>query len=218
MKSDAQLQQDVLDELCWEPRVDAAHVGVAARNGVVTLSGHVGSYAAKAIVERAARRVKGVRGLAMDLFVRLPEEKKRADDEIAERALRILEWDVAVPHESIQVEVEDGIVTLTGRVDWQYAKEEAEANVAKLSGVRGIVNGIIVTPPVSATAVEDHIVAALHRHADIEASGIRVIADGNKVVLEGEVDSWHEREAAERAAWSAPGVRIVEDRIAITRP
>jgi osmotically-inducible protein OsmY len=218
MKTDAKLQQDVIDELSWEPRVEAAHIGISARDGVVTLNGHVASYAQKAAAERAVRRVAGVRGIAMDLFVRLPEQSKKADDEIAARALRLLEWDMAVPHERILVQVEDGIVTLTGTVDWQFQKEEAELDIAKLSGVRGLVNGIVVTPPASPKEVDERIRAALHRHADVESESIRVTSLGGKVILEGAVDNWHDREAAVHAAWSAPGVASVEDRITLSRP
>lgn len=218
MKDDLQLQQRVVDELEFEPSVDAAHIGVSVRDGVVTLSGHVGSYIEKFAAERVVRRTKGVKAIAQELEVRLPFEHKTADDEIAARAVRILNWDVAVPSDRISVKAEHGIVTLTGTVDWHYQRAEAEHDVRKLTGVMSVINDIMVAPRADAEDVRASIRAALERNAEVESNRITVsVADG-KVTLGGKVDAWTEREAVERAAWSVPGVTQVDDRIELARP
>ncbi len=215
MVGDRELQQDVLDELDFEPSLDAAHIGVTARDGVVTLSGHVANYAEKITAEQAARRVKGVRGIAEEIVVRLPSEKKRADDEIATRALNILNWDVAVPSDQVTIKVENGIVTLMGTVDWQYQKTQAETAVRRLTGVTGVVNQIALRTQVNATDVRDTIVKAFQRAAQLEAASIAVNVIGGKVTLTGRVHDWTERDTAERAAWSVPGVSEVHDQIEV---
>jgi osmotically-inducible protein OsmY len=212
--SELQLRQDVVDELEFEPSVDAAHVGVAVDKGVVTLTGHVASYAEKQAAIAAVRRVKGVRAIAEEIEVRYPLGKETSDDEIAQRAIDILGWDTMVPTESIQVMVHNGWVTLTGSVDWHYQKKHAEEDVRKLAGVRGVTNTIEIKPSVQAEDVKRKIEEALKRHAEIEASEIRItVLERNKVVLEGKIGSWDERHAVENAAWSAPGVKSVEDRM-----
>jgi osmotically-inducible protein OsmY len=215
MTSDAQMQQNVLDELAFEPRVDAAHIGVTAEGGVVTLTGFVPSYAAKFAAEAAVRRVKGVKAIAEEIEVRLPSDKKQADDEIAGRAVHILRWDELVPDDRISIKVEQGIVTLTGTVDWQYQKSEAEYDIRKLSGVVAVVNDLRVRSSTAATEVKDKIERALRRDAQLEAAGISVEAHGSKVILHGKVHDWHERELIERAAWSVPGVTEIQDRTTI---
>jgi osmotically-inducible protein OsmY len=218
MKEDLKLQQRVIDALEFEPSVNAAHIGVSVRDGVVTLGGHVESYHEKWAAERVACQVKGVQAVAQEIEVRLPSEKKVADDEIAARAARILNWDVAVPHHRISVKVEHGIVTLTGQVEWHYQRAEAEYDVRKLGGVRGVVNEIIVMPNVRADDVRAKIRAALERNAEVEVNRIDIDVSGSKVTLKGKVNAWTEREAAERAAWAVPGVREVEDQIELARP
>ena len=209
-----QLRQDVLDELEYEARVDAAHIGVVVDKGVVTLTGHVANYAEKQAAIAAVHRVKGVHAIADKIEVRYPSDKKTADDDIAKRAIDILGWDTTLPGSSIQVIVRDGWVTLTGSVDWYYLKKHAEEDVLKLSGVHGVINNIEIEPSVQAKDIKRKIEEALKRHAEIEASAIRVtVAESNKVVLEGKVDSWNERNAVKDAAWSAPGVKSVEDRM-----
>ena len=215
MISDLELRQDVLDELEFEPSVNAAHIGVAANRGVVTLTGFVTNYAEKAAAERAARRVKGVKAIAEEIEVRLPSDTKRADDEIAARAVDILKWQVGFPADRIAVKVEKGIVTLTGEVDWQYQRTEAEHVVHKLTGVIGVLNQIRVAAPVRASEVKEKIQKALERSADVEASRITVQTDGGRIVLIGKVRAWYERDIAERAAWSAPGVTEVQDHLTI---
>jgi osmotically-inducible protein OsmY len=182
----------------------------------VTLSGHVSTYAEKTTAVAAARRVRGVRAIADEIEVRYPSGKKTADDEIAKRAVDILGWDTMVPSGAIQVTVRDGSLILTGKVDWYYQKKAAEDAVRKLSGVRGVINNIEIKPHVKAEDVKRKIEDALKRHAEVEAKAIRVTVTANdKVLLEGKVDNWDERFAVENAAWSAPGVRSVEDRLAI---
>jgi osmotically-inducible protein OsmY len=215
MVSDRTLQQDVLDELEFEPSVNAAHIGVTARDGVVTLSGFVVSFAEKFAAERAATRVKGVKAIAEEIEVRLPAEKRRSDDEIAKRALDFFNWDIAVPKDRIKIQVEKGVVTLSGEVDWQYQKTEAELDVRKLSGVVAVVNKVEVRPPVKPANIKEQILGALRRNAETEASGIKVEVAGSKVTLAGQVHGWRERNIAERAAWSAQGVAQVDDRITI---
>lgn len=215
MTSDHQLRQDVLDELDFEPSVNASHIGVGANTGVITLTGFVSSYGEKLAAERAARRVKGVKAIAEEIEVRLPSDKKSSDDEIARRAVDILKWRVGTPANRIAVKVEKGIVTLTGDVDWRFQKREAAAAVHHLSGVAGVANLIRIHSPVPVPEIREKIQKALERSADLDASRITVQTVGGKVVLGGRVHAWYERDIAERAAWSAPGVTEVQDHIQI---
>jgi osmotically-inducible protein OsmY len=212
------LQQRVIDELEFDPTVNAAHIGVSVRDGVVTLSGHVESWFEKHAAEQAARRIRGVNAIAQELSVHLPGDKKTADDEIAARAVKILQWDALVPNETIAVKVEQGVVTLCGELEWRYQREEAERDIRKLGGVKGVINNILLRPRLRPEDIQDKICAALKRSAVIDAAGITVSVSGTKVTLGGRVPSWPERQAAERAAWSAPGVTEVEDRIQLARP
>ena len=213
--NDSQLQDIVLEELRWEPSVDAAHIGVVAKDGVITLTGHVGTYAEKMAAERTARMVKGVKAIAQEIEVRLPSMKKHADDEIAKRAVDILKWNIAVPDERIKIKVEHGVVTLSGEVDWQYQKVRAEAEVRFLGGVVGVINSIIVKPTIKPQEVRAKIKSALERSADVEASMVGIAVDGSTVTLSGKIHSWSERNAAEHAAWSVPGVTKVVDHLSI---
>jgi osmotically-inducible protein OsmY len=214
--SDLDLRRDVLDELEFEPSVNAAHIGVAASNGVVTLTGFVTSFAEKLAAERAARRVRGVTAIAQEIEVRLPSDPKHADDEIAARAVNILKWQVGLPADRITVKVEGGVVTLSGEVEWRFHRTDAEQAVHKLSGVVEIVNQIRVAAPAQAFEVRDKIQKALERSAELEALGISIRTDGGKVVLSGKVRAWYERDLAERAAWSAPGVTVVENHLMVS--
>jgi osmotically-inducible protein OsmY len=166
--NELKLRDDILDELAYEPVVDPAHIGVAVDQNVVTLTGHVGSYAQKLAALSAVRRVKGVHGIADEIEVRPASEAKTSDDEIASRAINVLSWDSVVPDEGIQVTVRDGLVTLTGKVHWYYQKSSAERDVRNLSGVRSVVNNIEVEPHAKADNVKKKIEAALKRHAEIQ--------------------------------------------------
>lgn len=215
--NDKELRQNVIDELEFEPSIDSADIGVAAESGVVTLSGHVPSFAQKLAVERAVWRVKGVKAVAQEIEVRLPSDKQVADDQIAQRALNILAWSTMVPHDAVQVKVTDGWVTLRGKVNWYYQRNAAESEVRKLSGVKGVINDIALAPAVQPGDVRQRILDALKRHAEVESSRIRIeVREGGTVCLEGEVDNWDERQAVGRAAWSAAGVHSVDNRIRIS--
>lgn len=213
--SDITLRHLILNELELEPGVDAAHIGVTVEGGVVTLTGYVHSYAERAVAEQAVARVKGVKALAQELQVRYPHNKKSDDDQIAKRALRIIAWDTTVPDDEVKIRVQNGWITLSGEVEWNYQKDAADDAVRKLSGVVGITNLITVRPHADVRDVKHRIEDALKRNAQLDAREIRVIVDGSKVTLEGSVPVWHERAIAEKAAWSAPGVSAVEDRILV---
>lgn len=216
--NDKQLRQDLIAELDFEPSIDSADIGVAVENGVVSLSGHVPSFTQKLAAERAAWRVKGVKALAQEIQVRIPSDRKNNDDEIAQRALAVLAWNSSVPPSAVHVKVQSGLITLLGQVDWNYQRVAAESSVRKLSGVVGILNNITLAPDeaVQPADVKRRIADALKRHAELEARRIQVVVhDSGVVSLEGEVNNWEERDAAERAAWCVPGVRAVEDHLRI---
>jgi osmotically-inducible protein OsmY len=213
--TDLELKANVESELKWEPSVNAAEVGVAVKDGIVTLTGHVQSYWQKIAAERAAGRVSGVRAVVNELEIRLPTSSERTDEDIARAALNALSWSVSVPADRIKVKVSKGWITLEGNVEWQYQKAAAKIVVRDLVGVKGVVNLIEVKPRASTAEVKAAIEGALKRSAEVDASNIQVEADGDKVILRGTVRSWAEREEAERAAWRAAGVRSVDNRITV---
>ena len=215
MKSDSQIKRDVEDELKWEPEVDDADIGVAVHNGVVTLSGFVHQYYQKSVAERAAKRVAGVVGVANDLEVRVPSVDQRPDPEIARDAVTALKTDLPFSSANMKVVAKDGWITLEGSVEWNYARQDAEKAVRRVRGVKGVSNLISVRPKAQPAAIRREIEDALRRSAEVDANRITVEANGSEVILRGTVRSWAEREEAERAAWAAPGVTRVDNRIAI---
>jgi len=214
--NDLLLRQDILDELNFDPEVQAAHIAVAVDKGIVTLAGHVANYAEKLAAEAAVRRVKGVRAVAEELEVRIPNHKKTADDEIASRAADILSWDTAFPKDRIQITVHNGWVYLDGAVDWQFQRAAAQDRIAKLSGLVGVVNNLTIKNRPEVSNIRRHIEEAFRRHAAIDAEEIRVrVEDDGKVVLEGNVHGWSERAAAENAVWGVSGVTRLESNLHI---
>ena len=215
MSHDSQLKQSVLDELKWEPSIDAAHIGVTAREGVVTLMGHVDSYFQKSAAEKAAGRVKGVKAVAEEIEVKLPFSIKRSDEDIAAAAISRLSWDVSVPKDAIKVKVEKGWVTLTGQVDWHYQKQAAELDLRALHGVTGVSNNATIKTRVNTENLSDAIGSALNRSWFYDSDNVSVSADGGKVRLTGTVATWYDREVAESTAWAAPGATAVVNNITV---
>ena len=214
--SDQNLKQNVLDELSWDPIINEANNGVTTRDGVVTLSGHVKTYGEKWAAERIASKVVGVKAIAQDIEVHFIGDEQRGDDEIAKHALNVISWDVFVPHKVIKVKVEKGWVTLSGSVQWNFQKHNAESDIRRIAGVKGISNDLKITSSVQASDVRSRIKAAFSRSAVIAGNDITVTTDGNKVILTGEVDSYYSRALAENTAWSAAGVSQVDDRITVS--
>ncbi len=216
MNGDLVLRQDILDELNYDPQVEAAHIGVSVDKGVVTLTGHVAHYAEKLAADAAVRRVQGVRAVAEELEVRIPNHKKTADDEIATRAADILDWDASLPRDRVKITVHNGWVYLDGEVDWQFQRAAAQDRIAKLTGLVGVVNNITISHRPGMPDIRGHIQEAFRRNAAIDADAIDIeVHDGGKVLLRGEVHGWTERAAAENAVWSVPGVTKLESHLHI---
>lgn len=216
MKTDVQLQQDVLAELDWEPSIDAAQVGVTAKDGVVMLTGHVPVFGQKRIAEEVAKRVHGVKAVANDLEVRPPESHRCDDADLAAAALHALSWDASVPEDLIQVTVREGVIDLEGTVERHFQRNAAERAVRRLRGVRAVANHIRIEHPVPPETTNGGIEAALLRSATIDSKGVQIEIVGRKVILTGDVRSHAERDEVERIAWRAPGVLEVENCVTIT--
>ena len=215
MKADNQLQRDVIDELAWVPSVEHTNIGVAAKGGVVTLSGFVENYAQKMAAERAAAGVLGVQAIAEEIKVRFPGNAKTSDADVAGRIVDVFSWNVSIPHDKITVKVERSWVTLAGTVEWKYQKDAAYNSAGHITGVLGVTDDIVVRNTPSTADVRERILAAFKRSSDADGSSIRVVAESGTVTLGGKVHGSHERVIAERAAWGAPGVYRVEDNIVV---
>lgn len=215
MKTDSQLQKDVMAELDWEPSVHAAQIGVEVKDGVVTLAGDVATYTEKWNAELATQRVAGVKALAVDLKVKLIESGVRTDSDIGKSARSVMDWTSAVQADTVAIMVEKGFITLTGEVDWKFQKEAAADAVRFLSGVVGVSNQITVTPSVKASVVKADIEAAIKRAATEDGKRITVSVSGNDVTLSGSIHSWAERDLATLSAWNSPGVSKVIDKMTL---
>jgi osmotically-inducible protein OsmY len=216
MKSDSEIKRDVEEELRWDPDLDTTDIAVTVKNGVVTLVGFVKSYLDKYEAERAAKRVSGVVGVANDLEVRLPSLNEVPDPEIARDAVAAIKSRLPLSWEKIKVTVKDGWVTLEGQLEWQYQRTTAEKAVTGIKGVKGVTNAIQLRPTAQPTDIKQRIMEAFKRNAEVDANRIEVETHGSEVTLKGSVRSWIEREEAERAAWAAPGVTKVDDRIVVS--
>jgi osmotically-inducible protein OsmY len=216
MKTDTQLQHDVMAELEWEPSVNASHIGVTAKDGVVTLTGSMDAYADKMIAERVAKRVYGVKAVANDIEVKIPGISQRTDADIAAAALNALKWDSTIPEDRIKVTVRSGWVTLEGQVDWWYQKQTAETIVRNLTGVTGLTSNISMKSRAKPGDIKRKIEDAFKRNAELDARRVSVETRDGKVILHGNVGSWAEREQAEKATWAAPGVSEVENHLTVT--
>ncbi len=213
IRTDEELQKDVLAELKWNAQIQPNEIGVSVKDGVVTLTGWVDSYLKSWSAEEAAHKVAGVKAVANDIEVKLATE--RTDPDIAEAAVHALEWDASVPSDKVHVTVSKGWVTLKGEVEWQYQKEDAERVVRRLTGVKGVINLITVKPRITPSELKKKIENALVRNAEIDANKITVEVQGSKAILKGTVRAWAEKEEAARVAWSAPGITSVENLIMV---
>jgi osmotically-inducible protein OsmY len=216
MKSDSEIERDVLEELQWDPDLNAEDIAVSVKDGVVTLAGFTRSYTDRLEAEAAAKRVAGVHAVANDIEVRLPAIDQRPDPDIARDAVAALKSQLPISHDKIKVIVKDGWITLEGSAEWQYQKTTAESAVRKIKGVKGVTNVVQLKPAVQPTDIQRKIQEAFKRSAEVDADRITIEAKGSEVILKGTVRSWTEREEAERVAWSAPGVTHVEDRIVVS--
>lgn len=216
MKTDAQLKKDVMAELEWDPAIRASQVGVAVKDGVITLSGHLDTYAEKSAVERAVARVAGVQAIAVEMDVKLEPNHRRNDAEIASAAEASFKWHALIPAERIRVKVEKGWVTLSGEVDWEYQRHNAEKAVRNLLGVTGVSNAITLKAQTAPANITGRIKEALTRQAEEEAKHIEVSVKGSKAVLQGTVHSWAELSAAAGAVWAAPGISEVVNELRVS--
>ena len=218
MKSDFQIQKDVMDELKWDPFISISEIGVSVKNGVVTLSGHVDTYSKKLAAEKAAKKVAGVKAVAEELTVGISPSYRKTDSEIAAAVISALKWHSAVQDEKIKITVEDGTVKLEGEVDWEYQRNNVKTAIENLTGMRSVLDLIMVKPRITPTDIQQKISSAFHRSATIDAGKLTAEVIGSKVVIHGKVRSFMEKEDVERAVWNAPGVTSVESKIQIEVP
>lgn len=213
MKNDLEIQQDVINQLSWEPFLKASDIGVTVKNGIVTLTGQVDSYYKKISAEKAARKVAGVRAIAEDIQLRVSPSFIKTDAELAESVLNALKWHSAVDEEKLKIKVENGVVTLDGEVEWEFQRTSARNAVSNLLGVRNVISNIVLKPKLTAIDIKAKISSAFHRTATIDAQNIEVEILGNKAILRGRVRSYAEKDDAESAAWSAPGIAYVDNKL-----
>lgn len=218
MKTDIQIQQDVMDELRWQPFLNSSEIGVTVKDGIVTLSGIVDSYAKKLSAERAIKYVTGVKAIAEDIQIGVSPGYRKTDAEIAEEVINTLKWHTAVPDDKIKIKVEDGVVTLEGELDWEYQRANAVKAIQHLTGVRSVSNLLSIKVKLNPLDLEQKITAALHRNAVLDASKIKVSTAGHKATLTGKVRSLAESEDAEDVVWGASGVYEVENKLTIEEP
>jgi len=215
MKNDAQIQTDVQNQLKWEPQLNAAEIGVAVKNGIVTLSGIVDTYPKKLAAERVTKNVIGVKAVALDIQVGISPVNRKSDTEIAEACINALRWDSSVPDDKIKVKVENGTVSMEGTVEWGYQRLAAKNALVKLTGVKGVNNMIVVKQKPSSIDIKQRIRESFITTAGHEADNIRLEVLGSKVTLRGSVKSHYEKEEAENTAWATPGVNEVENKIEV---
>lgn len=215
MKTDLEIQKDVIDELKWEPFLNASEIGVSVKHGIVTLSGTVDAYSKKLSAENAAKRIAGVKAVAENIAIKLSDQWRKNDTEIAEAAYNAIKWHSAVQEDKIKIKVENGLVTLEGNVEWEYQRIAARKAIENLVGVKGVFNKINISPALSPADIKKKISFAFQRNASIDADRIVVESDGNKIILKGKVRSWAEKKDAENAAWMAPGISSVESKLEV---
>jgi len=215
MKTDAQIKEDVLDELLWQPNIDETKVGVIVEDGVVTLSGILNSYTKKVEAEKAAKNVKGVKAVALDIEVKHGSDFKKTDKEIAKAVVNALTWNTLIPEEKITIKVEDGWIYLSGELNWFYQKDAAKKSVQNLLGVKGVVNSIQIKQAVQPSQIKEKITKAFERSAQVDANKVSIIVDGHTVTLRGTVHSVAEKDEAQKAAYLAPGVYDVKNELKV---
>jgi osmotically-inducible protein OsmY len=218
MKSDIEIQKDVIEQLKWEPFLNAAQIGVAVKNGIVTLSGQVDAYSKKILAEKTVKKVAGVKAIAEDLQVGISPAYKKTDAEIAETVINALKWHTMIPDDKIKVSVEDGNVKLEGDVEWEYQRNQAKTAIENLIGVRLVTNLVMVKPKVTPYELQQKINSAFQRSANIDSGRISAEVIGSRVILKGKVRSFAEKDDAENAVWAAPGIISVENKLSIEEP